>query len=97
MFLQDEAQFFQCRKIPEPLTVYFYEVYLTFINWGMFILDCHTCLKFDVWNFLFYIVDICYSNPCGNGECTESEDRSGYICTCHFGYTGKNCDEGAVC
>lgn len=37
------------------------------------------------------IIDHCASNPCqNNGSCASESD--GYICHCHAGYDGKNCE-----
>ena len=36
-------------------------------------------------------IDDCINDPCMHGECCDGVDK--YVCNCHPGYTGINCDE----
>ena len=36
----------------------------------------------------------CGSGPCAHGTCTDNVNT--YICTCHDGYTGTNCETGML-
>lgn len=36
-------------------------------------------------------IDLCASNPCSHGYCTNF--RTSYACTCKHGFTGINCDK----
>ncbi|XP_072035205.1 uncharacterized protein [Amphiura filiformis] len=43
----------------------------------------HNCERF---------IDVCLPNPCINGNCLRSQDRSDFLCFCVEGYTGRLCD-----
>ena len=40
----------------------------------------------------FSDIDECESGPCMHGECENKVNK--YICICHPGYTGVNCEIG---